>query len=327
MNVELTPHEDQNSRKRVLAVILHGWGGNPKLMQGVADAAKEALEKSSCVRTLVPSLAYRNILSLARATSVVMDVLNAIDKEVEKGGEYDCIFIIGHSIGATIARRVFLVAAGCPPEFSPEQPLRVNARPWACKVERIILVGALNRGWEVSDRMSWIYSSLANVCGLLGHMSFVFGTEWAPTIFDFRLGAPFIAQTRLHWLAFCRWGKLGMDGENASVAGGPPCFDQISKPLLIHLIGTRDDLVPPQDQVDIAVDMENYVLIQIPQTGHIDAVDFSSSGKKQGSEAAEIRKNRFKRALTAKELPELDDIATHPEMLTDQVFRPELTVT
>jgi pimeloyl-ACP methyl ester carboxylesterase len=147
-------------------------------------------------------LPYGFQLSSIRSEAVVIDLLHHID-QIVAGRDYERIIIVGHSLGALIARRLFLVAAGNPPGFQSEKPLLCeNPRAWASLVDRLVTLGAFNRGWQVSGRMGWYYSFLLNLVGLIGHLS---PNNWRPTIFDMRLGAPFIVQTRLHWLAYRRW--------------------------------------------------------------------------------------------------------------------------
>src|SRR5262245_22731449 len=188
---------------KVLAVVLHGWGGGPATMKDVIDATKFAFGALG-IDVYAPRLPYAfHSTSSIRAEAVIKHLLRGIDQIVAERACYERIIVVGYSLGALIARRLFLVAAGNPPGFVSEQALLCeNPRPWASLVDRLVTLGAFNRGWQVSGRMGWYYSFLLNLVGLIGHLS---PNDWRPTIFDMRLGAPFIVQTRLHWLAYRRW--------------------------------------------------------------------------------------------------------------------------
>ena len=72
-------------------------------------------------------------------------------------GRYQQIVLIGFSMGAVLARRLFLAATNIH-ETVPNEPDLSNAhlRYWSGKVERIVMLGGLNRGWLVSGRLSWL---------------------------------------------------------------------------------------------------------------------------------------------------------------------------
>ncbi|WP_181176190.1 alpha/beta fold hydrolase [Mesorhizobium sp. B2-3-4] len=311
----------------VLVVILHGWRSTPQMMEGVAQASRRALGadasgKKYRVDTYVPLLPYHRALSTKRAVDIVLDILRAID-EIDRQGGYARIVLAGHSMGATIARRVFLVAAANLPEIQSEKKLgKETPRAWAGKVDRIVLLAAFNRGWHISQRLSWKYSIGLNICGLLGHLAPRSG--WVPTIFDIRLGAPFMVQTRLHWLAYRRQCLVTAAGNATPLPAATQPATPPPEPILIQLLGSRDDLISPFDQVDIAVngnssDERTYYLIQFEETDHNTAIRFT------GSEAAEARGNLFVRAL-ADSPAELGKIALKPELLIDEIDKPDDTV-
>src|SRR6185295_13826564 len=115
------------------------------------------------------NLPYDSRLSHERATTMVIDLLVKIDGIIKERGDYTRIVLIGHSMGGVIGRRLFLVAAGIPPGFDCEDDFTRNkeaaARPWAAKIDRIVTLGAFNRGWQVSDRDSWRYWFIFNLMG------------------------------------------------------------------------------------------------------------------------------------------------------------------
>ena len=305
--------------RKTLVVVLHGWGRGPASMKGVRELVAEVYGPGAHVHA--PALPYARRFRSVRAIAVVQNVLGSIDKIVADCGPFNRIVFVGHSLGATIARRVHLVASEPEPAgFLSETGLDASqARAWGKLVERVVLIAAFNRGWAISDRLSWYYSFLFNLAGLIGHLR----PGWAPTIFDIRLGAPFIVQTRLHWLAYRR-----------AQAAAERLPDQVrgdARPVLVQVIGTRDDLVSPFDQVDLSVDaavrsivvgdrtdaplearQRDFFLIEMPDTDHDASIVVS------GTLQALVRRDRLRDALL-EDRTGLARAAIDPGLLADEV--------
>jgi pimeloyl-ACP methyl ester carboxylesterase len=242
---------------RCLVVIFHGWRGSPKKMRDVVQAACEAYSHEPGFDRYEPPLDYGKFFSSTPAAAIVSQVLAGMDAICADPARYKQIILIGHSMGAVLARRLFLAATDVH-KTVPNEPELSNAglRPWANNIERIVTLGGLNRGWLASGRLGWIYSFVTNFIGFMGH---VWPTK--PTIFEVRRGAPFIVQTRLQWLALRR------SGDKAK-----------PEPLVIQLLGTQDNLVAPDDAIDFAVDRDPespYFYFELPQTRHDNAFVFS----------------------------------------------------
>jgi hypothetical protein len=134
-----------NGKAQVLAVILHGWASNREKISDVKNATLDALGSEGGVDVYVPTLAYSRLLSVNRATTILIDLLCEIDKIVEMHPGYKRIVLIGHSMGGVLSRRLFLLAAGVPPtidghaEFRYEEELickEAAPRPWAGDIWR-----------------------------------------------------------------------------------------------------------------------------------------------------------------------------------------------
>lgn len=299
---------------RTLVVVVHGLGGSAHRLRDVIGAVHAAYGPDTDV--FAPDLPHGRWLSGARAGAIIGLLLDGIDERVRLR-EPDRIVLVGHSVGATLARRLFLVAAGWPSNFRQERDLgHQRARDWAFKVERIVMLAAFNRGWKISERMSWYYSILFNIVGLFGHVPMP-GRGWTPTAFDFRLGAPFMAQTRLHWLAYRR---------------NPPAhlIDK-DRPILIQMLGTQDDLISPVDQVDLAVDgsgwalretgytaaaagptQQDYFLIELPDTDHAQAITLTG-------DPVALKRGRLVQTALIAPRPALATAALDPALLVDEI--------
>jgi triacylglycerol esterase/lipase EstA (alpha/beta hydrolase family) len=143
---------------RILVVLVHGYVHTPDDMRGVESAVREAWPNAT---VLVPPLPTRRY-SRADANELVIRVVSEIDREWRQGSgdespsPYRGIVLVGHSLGALIARKAYLVACGEQPRAPFEDALRkalsVSAGErfegftWSGAVERIVLLAAMNRG-------------------------------------------------------------------------------------------------------------------------------------------------------------------------------------
>lgn len=286
---------------RQLVVVLHGLLSTPRRLGDVEAAVREVYASRSVeVDFYIPQLRYSSPFSAKRPAVIVGELLAMMDRLCEDPRTYVDIVIIGVSIGAVFARRLFL-AATVVTRMIPSEPGLENAgvREWGRKVSRIIHFGGINRGWAVSGRMGWWESFLSNTLGFLGHAVL---RRFEPTIFGLRRGAPFIIQSRLQWLAL----------RNSAGPDKP-------EPLVIQLLGTRDNLVAPDDVVDFAVDRSPsspYYYIELPQTGHADGIEFRKTPRDPTGLHGAARRAIFVRAL-AGTAAELDAMAVDGACLAD----------
>jgi pimeloyl-ACP methyl ester carboxylesterase len=276
--------------------------GTRNRMNDVVQSVRDIYPKESGLDIFVPPLPYSNLFSRTRAAKIVSQLLEDMDAICKDHDRYEHIVFIGISMGGVVARRLFLAATDVHRTVPNESELsNTGLRPWAGKVERIVTLAGLNRGWLISGRLRWWESSLANLVGLMGHL-------WpraigSPTIFDFRQGAPFIVQTRLQWLALRR------------------SSDPKPEPLVIQLLGSQDNLVAPDDAIDFAVDRgrkDPYFYFGLPNTRHIDAIVFSPSRSDRDGKYGAARKEIFVRVLKS-DRTKLENDQIHAEYLVDSL--------
>lgn len=310
---------------KVLAVVLHGWGGSPKSMEYVIEATQFAFARQG-VDVYAPQLPYAYRLRSVRAEKIIIDLLGAINSIVGQHGTYKRIVIVGFSLGGVFARRLFLTAADNPPHFRRGATFEgAESRPWASLVDRLVTISAFNRGWQVTGRTDWYSSFILNLLGLIGHLS---PGDWRPTLFDARLGAPFIVQTRLHWLAYRRWHADIRAKRKAGIDLEPP-VPRTKDPIVVQLVGRQDSFTSPLDLVDISVDGHDpsspshdrrYFYVEMLNTNHDRATVFD------GTTDGIARRQLFIDALT---LPRrnLDKIASDPSLLADAIPQVDPTVT
>jgi pimeloyl-ACP methyl ester carboxylesterase len=292
-----TSRLERAGRHRELVVLLHAFCQSPKAIKPVKDAVRDAYPDADIYAPKLPFGGPLGWLCTRDATEVVAEVIGHIEEIValrsrdsqqdggqEDSGEYESIVLVGHSMGAVMARKIAIVAHGeqdrsdCPTLTAPFEPAFsafVKPRSWASKISRIVLIAGMNRGWTPSSAMDWWTSTKWNIFISVGETLFA----GSPIIFDIRQGAVFSIQTRLQWLAL-------MHCEPGSTRARPDI-------VVTQLLGTVDDIVSPDDSVDYAVDgsghQRSYFYLEVPNSGHSDIVRL----KRPEHVAAAMRRNDF----------------------------------
>jgi len=125
-----------------------------------------------------------------------------------------------------------------------------------------------------------------------------------------RQGAPFIVQTRLLWMAYRRWHNSDLREKYNEHKLGATLDDPAYRkkddkpltvnPLVVQIIGSLDDFVSPQEQIDLdaegvrawlkASSGKNYFMLEMESCNHHAVVKLSDD---------ETRKNLFMAALTS----------------------------
>lgn len=280
--------------KTELVVVLHG-----ATREGVADVVRAVKAARPNAEVMVPRLAdLRQLRSTASPQSLAMRAADLIDAAWEKsGGLYERIVIVGHSAGGMIARKVVILACGEVSVHIPQGRLQTaapfeaeigrfaNARPWAQKIERLILLAGLNRGWSVAGAKDWARAMIFSLGHVFAECVRLFRGRY-PTFFGFRSGSLFMVQTRLQWLALMR----------SRVA--PDLFT-------VQMVGTLDDVVPLADAVDFDVELggddKSFRLLELPCTNHVTALNMvppAHNGEEKNEPPAVARWRRFVDALT-----------------------------
>jgi hypothetical protein len=288
-----------------LAVVLHGltllgplnqWirrDEGPQAMEGLAAAIHHAKGGYEATDVLIPELPF-SPFSIARPDDILICLLKLIDERWRakraSGQPYKSVLLVGHSMGSLYARKLYVLARGqtlsAPFESSLAKagseaeltPALDQQREWGTAVDRIVLLAGINRGWSVDhhmpfERMAWMHLGLIvnRVAQALGIADF--------TVMSTRKGAPFVTQLRLQWLA--------MKDCAAPTACPPP-----PPPHVAQLLGTQDDLVPPEDYIDLTVG-NSFAYHTVPHTNHADVVKMKDEDK-----YASARAEKFIQALT-----------------------------
>ena len=307
--VDNTAVVSESPDAETLVLLLHAFTKSGDSMNAVKAVVQEHY-KLSGVDFIQPDMPL-GTLSVASNTDIIAELVDAIDeawnKRLSEGRAYKRIVLVGHSFGSLLARKLYVVVNGEPDEIDFETELYrsfgvdvvsedaerrgkktgVNSefyRPWSKSVERIVLFAGMNRGWSISHHMS-IPRAISHQLGVgLAYIIEIFSGH-APNIMSIRRGAPFITQLRLQWLAMERM----LSGEGAGNAN-----DTGKAALTIQMLGSVDDLVSPEDNMDL-VTGAHFVYLDVPYSGHSTVINLLD---KENPDQAAARRCVFQEALS-----------------------------
>jgi hypothetical protein len=152
---------------------------------------------------------------------------------------YEKIILFGYSAGGLLLRKAYVWGSG----FDSDRPVPKGQHPWVDRVERFVSLAAPNRGWPSDKPKNLdVYQYAAGyVAQRLGYL-----TGTGRFIANLMQGSPFVSNMRAQWID--RFRSLG-----ATPAG---------RPLVIHLIGEKDELVDREDSIDLEAGSANDVMIK-----------------------------------------------------------------
>jgi predicted esterase len=272
----------RNGSAKRLIVVLHGYRSRRSgLFDVLLDAIHEDLPDADI---LAPELATARLLSTVPAAKIAGDVIDKIEERWRGRGGYDEIIVAGHSTGGALARKVIVGAwgRGLRVPFEPEGGFDRFTSPhdWAPKITRLVLIAGISSGWRTSGRERWKEWLALNFFGMLGHLK-IFGAK--PTIFEFRRGAAFIANTRLQMVDHLREQAEGRRPRTMTT---------------IQMLGSSDNMVAPNESLDFnsanALDDQLFIL-EVPYSTHSSILEVGTGGA--NPEASAARRVHLRTAL------------------------------
>ena len=301
---------------KILVVMLHSYAGSPKQLDSIQHLIAAEYADADFYIPNMPA----SIFSAANPIAMVQEYLQTIDhlyaescrntdagQSSEQG--YEKIVLLGISLGSLLARKIYIYACGENTNFEFEKGVtQRDPRPWAAKVERIILLAGMNRGWHVSAYLSKVSALLWLLGCFIGNL--MCAVNKPPLIFQIRRGATFLTQLRLHWLSM---------REQAERKG-------VGDALTIQLLGSLDDLVSPEDNIDL-VSGRDFIYLDVPYSGHISIADLNDTQPilDQGADYlhgakthGEVRTNILRRALIASKQSLLAESVLPADLPTEQ---------
>lgn len=257
-----------------LVVLFHGYTGKP--MSDVRATVREAFPGADVLAPQYSTSAFTNEDPL----NIVREYLRVID-HAQSARTYDRITFVGYSLGALIARKVLVCAyTGCSEDFPLE-----HSREWRSRVDRMVLLAGMNRGWathcekvvavEQAEGVGYDNDCRASNLGwgqwFAAELGERFGSMFGVgrLILAVERGQPFVANLRIEWLELQEKEKL---------------------PSVVQLLGDVDEIVSLSDNLDQFVTTQ-FVFIPLQRTTHSNVIQLT------GPDGA-ARRNHLVRALT-----------------------------
>lgn len=246
------------AQEATLVLLLHAYSLAPESLYALRDRIRtlEGFRTEGEATIHIPPLAL-SIFSREDPSTIVNGLIEEVDRVLAQPGKsFSRIVLLGHSYGALLARKLYVVACGETPDapFEPSISHRTG-RDWAAKVDRIVLLAGMNRGWQVSHHLSLTNAVIWTLGIGVGNLIWL-GTRRKPTIFYIRKGASFITQLRIQWI------KMRQQATLRGVGGA----------LTVQLLGSVDDMVSPDDNVDL-ISGRDFVYRDVPYSGHENVID------------------------------------------------------
>src|SRR5450631_2298018 len=172
------------------------------------------------------------------------DITNMIEGAIRDADDkyhYEKIILFGYSTGGLLLRKAYLWGHGL--EDRPDTRAR-GRHPWVDRVDRFVSLAAPNRGWpnEKPKNLNAYLYAFSYAARQVGYL-----TGTGRFIASLMQGSPFVANMRVQWIDLFRSLKSSPDGR---------------RPLIIHLLGDKDELVDREDSIDLEAGSPDDVIIK-----------------------------------------------------------------
>lgn len=237
-----------------LVVLFHPFNSGAREMRHVALVVHKAFPEADILIPEFPA----GIVDDTNPLAVVQQITALLDAVCQEH-LFEDIYFVGHSLGSVIARKIY-ACAWKQTEIAPfetELEHLDTDRLWATKVKRIILLAGLSQGWQISHHLPLGQALAQKVGCFIGDIRTLL--RHPPFIYGFRRGAPFMTQLRIQWIAMGHMLNERFKNDEQ--------FKNQARCLTIQLLGTQDDIVSPEDNVD-PVAGSNFVYLDVPKSGH-----------------------------------------------------------
>ena len=288
---------NKSKAEKTLIVMLKGWvDKNDALakerMHGdiPQDFRNFVKANVSNADLFIPSVDM-SMFSIADPDEVSRSIAEEIDHECKKE-EPKKIIIVAYSAGTLIARSLLCIAWGAT-EDARIDPVKI--RPWAVKIERVVMIASITRGWSITTAtpskerflhpiLIWLTKCITAIRG------------GRPFILKLRRNEPFVIKTRLQQIALEQYlkGKSGKARETKF-------------PLIISILGSLDQFTSPADCIEMT-SSKNFIFMEVPASDHAGILDVHGDSSKDKK-----RKEIFQFALTQS----LDEFEAFPSIVID----------
>lgn len=220
--------------------------------------------------------------------SVSDNLFQQIDSQLSERPEITAVVLVGYSAGSLLARRVFSMAHGAGPSGRIER----SAVPWAHKIQRLVMLAGITRGWEFStaspDHVRFLSPLLFGFARFIG---FIKGLgkpadRKYPFIWRLQRGSPFVVSTRIQYVHVIASLRTGVDASAGNIG-----LTASGVPATLFLLGARDEYISPADCTELGPRSE-FLYIELPGANHQQAMEICGEDRD-----VKIRRQRFVAAL------------------------------
>lgn len=279
--------EGQRTGER-LFVLVHGWEHTAKNLDQLKCAVQAAFPADDVLLPSYPASRWSNGDLRVVAEKCVELIECAWGQHGNAG--YKQIILIGHSLGALIARKVYLIAHGQYSDYQQRPLFVVGKRAWAPCITRLVLLAGMNRGSKLWPKNA--QTPLLRWLGRVLSLTLARGLRLGRLVRAAHRGAPFVVNLRLDWLQLTSTG--------------------VEPNMVVQLAGLRDTVVDASDHVDL-LSGRTFHYLPVEGTSHHALVQLDSTP------AGQDRKAKF---LTA-----LQGNGSLPGEAVPNVAQPDKTVT
>ncbi len=250
---------EQNGDSSALVVLLHGWSDDEEEYADLVEAVKMLEPNADLLRLHYRKGIAHNENPFVVASEVEVAISETYEQSLMDGKPYQRIVLIGYSLGALLIRKAYVYGRGSE-EDRPNYPHNTPPNDWTTRVERIILLAGINRGWSLDNQpanmslirfIAWRYV-LAPIVRALPILK---------VLKEIERGAPFVVNLRIQWI------RLIQREPNQMV----PVF---------QLLGTVDSLVSSSDDRDLYVHRE-FIYIPVEGADHQSLIRFDNKKNKE----------------------------------------------
>ena len=227
--------------KRSLVVLVHGWTLSKDDMRPLATFLRSGTGPSPGSDVLLCGYDSR-VMSNLDPEVAALEMKNQIENRWEESGPYENVILCGHSFGGLVLRKAYLLGLHAGAATSP----------WVSSVKRIVLLAAPNRGTQyVAHYLSaWLFDRVASALGV------------AQFIQSSYQGTPFIVNLRLDWLETVN--PTALKGRGIT-----------TPPVIVQMLGTRDDVVIKQDSIDLEA-IPEFIAVDVSGSTHGGIIDLNN---------------------------------------------------
>lgn len=239
-----------------LVVFIHGYGGSPRAAANFTLLARELWGRDVDILAPHYPAAPTSNADPAQVAREIADVIaHTAEQRAESSSGYDSIVLTGFSAGSMLIRKAFVYGMGSLEDHPYPDAGELTARKWQefvlPKVERVVLLAGINRGWSYRTKpkfMSWRQYLTMRFGVLLGRLR-AFGRFYMAT----ERGRPFIANLRVQWIRLVQAGT--------------------ELPPVIQLLGELDTVVRRDDHKDVLAS-RGFVFVPVSGATHGEVMSF-----------------------------------------------------